>query len=79
MKHPLKAQIAGLFCAITFVAHEPDPKPVSLMGDIWMAARKGDLTALQQHKMPGLISKIGMKSISPLPFITLPIMVKWKR
>lgn len=49
MKHPLKAQIAGLFCAITIVAQEPDPKPVSLMGDIWTAARKGDLTALQQH------------------------------
>lgn len=49
MKHPLKALIAGLFCAITIVAQEPDPKPVSLMGDIWTAARKGDLTALQQH------------------------------
>ena len=49
MKHPLKALIAGLFCAITIVAQEPDPKPASLMGDIWTAARKGDLTALQQH------------------------------
>jgi len=49
MKHPLKALIAGLFCAITIVAQEPDPKPASLMGDIWIAARKGDLTALQQH------------------------------
>ena len=49
MKHPLKALIAGLFCAITIVAQEHDPKPASLMGDIWIAARKGDLTALQQH------------------------------
>lgn len=49
MKHPLKALIAGLFCAITIVAQEPDPKTASLMGDIWTAARKGDLTALQQH------------------------------
>ena len=49
MKHPLKTLIAGLFCAITIVAQEPDPKPASLMGDIWTAARKGDLTALQQH------------------------------
>ena len=49
MKHPLKALIAGLFCAITIVAQEPDLKPASLMGDIWTAARKGDLTALQQH------------------------------
>ena len=49
MKHRLKALIAGLFCAITIVAQEPDPKPGSLMGDIWTAARKGDLTALQQH------------------------------
>jgi uncharacterized protein YbjQ (UPF0145 family) len=49
MKHPLKALIAGLFCAITIVAQEPDPKPASLMDDIWTAARKGDLTALQQH------------------------------
>ena len=49
MKHPLKALIAGLFCAITIVAQESDPKPASLMDDIWTAARKGDLTALQQH------------------------------
>ncbi len=49
MKHPLKALITGLFCAITIVAQEPDPKTGSLMGDIWTAARKGDLTALQQH------------------------------
>jgi len=49
MKHALKTLIAGLFCAITIVAQEPDPKPASLMGDIWTAARKGDLTALQQH------------------------------
>ena len=49
MKHRLKALIAGLFCAITIVAQEPDPKPASLTGDIWTAARKGDLTALQQH------------------------------
>ena len=50
MKHPLKALIAGLFCAITIVAQEPDFKPGSLiMVDIWTAARKGDLTALKQH------------------------------
>ncbi len=49
MKHPLKALIAGLFCAITIVAQEPDPKPGVISGDIWTAARKGDLTALQQH------------------------------
>ena len=54
MKHPLKALIAGLFCAITIVAQEPDPKPASLMGDIWTAARKGDLTALQQHIDAGI-------------------------
>ena len=79
MKHPLKTLIAGLFCAITIVAQEPDPKPASLMGDIWTAARKGDLTALQQHIDAGLISMTGMKSMSPLRFITLPIMVRWKR
>ena len=49
MKHPLKALITGLFCAITIVAQEPDFKPGSLMVDIWTAARKGDLTALKQH------------------------------
>ena len=54
MKHRLKALIAGLFCAITIVAQEPDPKPASLMGDIWTAARKGDLTALQQHIDAGI-------------------------
>ena len=54
MKHPLKALIAGLFCAITIVAQEPDPKPASLMDDIWTAARKGDLTALQQHIDAGI-------------------------
>ena len=54
MKHPLKALIAGLFCAITIVAQELDPKPASLMGDIWTAARKGDLTALQQHIDAGI-------------------------
>jgi uncharacterized protein YbjQ (UPF0145 family) len=54
MKHPLKALIAGLFCAITIVAQEPDPKTPSLMDDIWTAARKGDLTALQQHIDAGI-------------------------
>ena len=54
MKHPLKALIAGLFCAITIVAQESDPKPASLMDDIWTAARKGDLTALQQHLDAGI-------------------------
>jgi len=54
MKHRLKALIAGLFCAITIVAQEPDPKPASLTGDIWTAARKGDLTALQQHIDAGI-------------------------
>jgi uncharacterized protein YbjQ (UPF0145 family) len=54
MKHPLKALIAGLFCAITIVAQESDPKPASLMDDIWTAARKGDLTALQQHIDAGI-------------------------
>ena len=54
MKHPLKALIAGLFCATTIVAQEPDPKSASLTGDIWTAARKGDLTALQQHMDAGI-------------------------
>ena len=54
MKHPLKALIAGLFCATIIVAQEPDPKPASLTGDIWTAARKGDLTALQQHMNAGI-------------------------
>jgi len=54
MKHRLKTLIAGLFCAITIVAQEPDPKPASLTGDIWTAARKGDLTALQQHIDAGI-------------------------
>ena len=54
MKHPLKALIAGLFCATIIVAQEPDPKPASIMGDIWTAARKGDLTALQQHMDAGI-------------------------
>ena len=54
MKNPLKALVAGLFCATTIVAQEPNPKPASLMGDIWTAARKGDLTALQQHMDAGI-------------------------
>ena len=54
MKHRLKTLIAGLFCAITIVAQEPDPKPASLTGDIFTAARKGDLTALQQHIDAGI-------------------------
>jgi len=54
MKHPLKALIAGLFCATTIVAQEPDPKLASLTGDIWTAARKGDLAALQQHIDAGI-------------------------
>ena len=54
MKHPLKALIAGLFCVTIIVAQEPDPKPASIMGDIWTAARKGDLTALQQHMDAGI-------------------------
>ena len=54
MKHPLKALIAGLFCATIIVAQEPDPKPATPGDDIWTAARKGDLTALQQHMDAGI-------------------------
>ena len=54
MKHPLKALIAGLFCATIIVAQEPDPKPATPGDDIWTAARKGDLTALQQHIDAGI-------------------------
>ena len=54
MKHPLKTLIAGLFCATTIVAQEPDPKPATPGDDIWTAARKGDLTALQQHIDAGI-------------------------
>jgi uncharacterized protein YbjQ (UPF0145 family) len=54
MKHRLKALIAALFCAVTIVAQDPDPKPASLTGDIFTAARKGDLTALQQHIDAGI-------------------------
>ena len=54
MKHPLKALIAGLFCATIIVAQEPDPKPTTPGEDIWTAARKGDLTALQQHIDAGI-------------------------
>ena len=54
MKHALQTLIAGLFCATTIVAQEPDPKTASLTGDIWTAARKGDLTALQQHMDAGI-------------------------
>jgi uncharacterized protein YbjQ (UPF0145 family) len=54
MKHPLKALIAGLFFAATIVAQEPDAEPASPSGDIWAAARKGDLTALQQHIDAGI-------------------------
>ena len=54
MKHPLKALIAGLFFAATIVAQEPDAEPASPSGDIWTAARKGDLTALQQHIDAGI-------------------------
>ena len=54
MKHPLKTLIAGLFCATIIVAQEPDPKPATPGDDIWTAARKGDLTALQQHIDAGI-------------------------
>ena len=54
MKHPLKGLIAGLFCATIIVAQEPDPKPATPGDDIWTAARKGDLTALQQHIDAGI-------------------------
>ena len=54
MKHPLKALIAGLFFAATIVAQEPDAEPASPSGDIWTAASKGDLTALQQHMDAGI-------------------------
>ena len=49
MKHPLKALIAGLFFAATIVAQETGTTPATPGDDIWTAARKGDLTALQQH------------------------------
>ena len=49
MKHALKTLIAGLFCATTIVAQETGTKPATPGDDIWTAARKGDLTALQQH------------------------------
>ena len=54
MKHPLKALIAGLFCATTIVAQETGTKPATPGDDIWTAARKGDLTALQQHIDAGI-------------------------
>ena len=54
MKHPLKALIVGLFFAATIVAQEPDAEPASPGDDIWTAARKGDLTALQQHIDAGI-------------------------
>ena len=49
MKYLAKTVIVGLFCAATIAAQEPDTKPTSPTGDIWTAAGKGDLTALQQH------------------------------
>jgi uncharacterized protein YbjQ (UPF0145 family) len=54
MKHPFKALIVGLFFAATIVAQEPDAEPASPGDDIWTAARKGDLTALQQHIDAGI-------------------------
>ena len=54
MKHALKTLIAGLFCAITIVAQETGTKPATPGDDIWTAARKGDLTALQQHMDAGI-------------------------
>ena len=54
MKHPLKALIAGLFCATTIVAQETGTKPATPGDDIWTAASKGDLTALQQHIDAGI-------------------------
>jgi uncharacterized protein YbjQ (UPF0145 family) len=54
MKHPLKALIVGLFFAATIVAQEPDAEPASPGDDIWTAASKGDLTALQQHMDAGI-------------------------
>jgi len=54
MKHRLKALIAGLFCATTIVAQETGTKPATPGDDIWTAASKGDLTALQQHIDAGI-------------------------
>ena len=54
MKHALKTLIAGLFCATTIVAQETGTKPATPGDDIWTAARKGDLTALQQHIDAGI-------------------------
>ena len=54
MKHALKTLIAGLFCATTIVAQETGTKPVIPGDDIWTAASKGDLTALQQHIDAGI-------------------------
>lgn len=54
MKHALKTLIAGLFCATTIVAQETGTKPTTPGDDIWTAASKGDLTALQQHIDAGI-------------------------
>jgi len=54
MKHALKTLIAGLFCATTIVAQETGTKPATPGDDIWTAASKGDLTALQQHIDAGI-------------------------
>ena len=54
MKYALKTLIAGLFCATTIVAQETGTKPATPGDDIWTAARKGDLTALQQHIDAGI-------------------------
>ena len=54
MKNSFKALIVGLFFAATIVAQEPDAEPASPSGDIWTAASKGDLTALQQHIDAGI-------------------------
>jgi len=54
MKHVLKALIAGLFCATTIVAQETGTKPATPGDDIWTAAGKGNLAALQQHIDAGI-------------------------
>ena len=67
MKHPLKALIAGLFCATIIVAQEPDSKPATPGDDIWTAARKGDLTALQQHIDAGIDIEVRDKERKSTP------------
>jgi uncharacterized protein YbjQ (UPF0145 family) len=54
MNHALKTLIAGLFCVTTIVAQETGTKSTTPGDDIWTAASKGDLTALQQHIDAGI-------------------------